>query len=99
MTSSHFARLAVSVAVLSLQTGCFVMRPGSGGGQTANRGPRNVRPGDIALLPGYRIEPVAAGLTFPTGVAFDASGRPFIVESGYCYVSVPPSMTNRCQDS
>lgn len=46
-------------------------------------GPRRVDPGDIELPPGYAIAPVATGLTFPTGIAFDDLGRPHVVEAGY----------------
>ena len=38
-----------------------------------------------ALPAGYRIEPVATGLTFPTGVAFDEQGQPVVTEAGYSY--------------
>src|SRR4051812_37208755 len=68
--------------------GCYGMRPSNGGGQTAFSGPRRVAAGDVTLAPGYRIEKVAEGLTFPTGVTFDGSGRPYVVESGYCYGEV-----------
>jgi hypothetical protein len=47
-----------------------------------------VRPADIALPTGYRIESVAIGLTFPVGVTFDADGRVHVVESGYSYGEV-----------
>ena len=40
------------------------------------------------MPPGYRIEAVATGLTFPTGVTFDGAGRPHVVESGYSYGEV-----------
>jgi glucose/arabinose dehydrogenase len=40
---------------------------------------------DIALPDAYRIEVVASGFTFPTGVTFDADGTPHVVESGYAY--------------
>ena len=33
---------------------------------------------DIAVPSGYRIEPVATGLTFPTGVAFDDKGGVYV---------------------
>ena len=39
----------------------------------------------MALPAGYRIEAVASGLTFPTGVAFDDGGRPHVLEAGYSY--------------
>jgi glucose/arabinose dehydrogenase len=74
-------------AIVTLD-GCFVMRPSSGGGQTSFRPPRHVDAGDIALAPGYRIEPVAVGLNMPTGVAFDGSGAVYVTESGYCYGEV-----------
>ena len=49
------------------------------------RSPRTTEPRDVLLPPGYRIEAVASGLTFPTGIAFDAQNRPHVVESGYSY--------------
>jgi len=39
----------------------------------------------VAVLPQYRINAVASGLTFPTGVTFDGENRPCVVESGYAY--------------
>jgi glucose/arabinose dehydrogenase len=45
--------------------------------------PRTTTTQAIALPAGYRIEAVARGLTFPTGVAFDEQGGVFVVESGY----------------
>lgn len=65
------------------------MRGSSGGGQV--KGPpttRPVNPADIALPAGFRIEAVATGLTFPTGVAFDDQNRPYVVEAGYSYGEV-----------
>src|SRR5882757_5771397 len=66
--------------------GCFGMRPSAGGGQV--KAPATTRPvnsADVVLSPGYRIEVVATGLNFPTGVAFDDQSRPCVVEAGYCY--------------
>ena len=79
--------IAVSVLVLAL-VGCYAVRPSSGGGQTEFTPPRKLNPADVALPPGYRIEVVASGLTFPTGVAFDGQGVPHIVEAGYSYGEV-----------
>lgn len=78
---------APTVGILLLVTAaCFSMRPSHGGGQGVKfTGPRRVQPSDVALPDGYRIEAVASGLTFPTGVAFDDSGTPYVVESGYSY--------------
>jgi len=67
-----------------LAAGCYSISPSAGGGQT-RVGNRYVNPGDVALPPGYRIELVARGLTFPTGVTFDDTGRLYVVESGYSY--------------
>lgn len=47
--------------------------------------PRVVRPADIVLPKGYRIEAVATGLDFPTGVAFDGAGIAHVTEAGYAY--------------
>lgn len=44
---------------------------------------RPVRPGDISVPDGYKIEAVAEGLDAPTMVAFDDQGRMLIAESGY----------------
>src|SRR5687767_518675 len=72
---------------LALTSGCYLVRPASGGGQRASD-ERRLNAEDIAVPTGYRVELVAKGLTFPTGVAFDASGVPHVVESGYCYGEV-----------
>jgi glucose/arabinose dehydrogenase len=59
----------------------------SGGGQTSpGAAPTNT--GDIAVPAGYRIDLIADGLTFPTGIAFDEQGTAFVVESGYSYGEV-----------
>lgn len=64
------------------------MLPTQGGAYTEFSGERRFNPNDVQLEPGYRIELVATGLTFPTGIAFDASGRPHVVEAGYSYGEV-----------
>lgn len=68
--------------------GCYSMRPTEGAGQAAFSGSRRIVPSDVALPPGYAIEAIATGLTFPTGVTFDDRGQPVIVESGYAYGEV-----------
>jgi glucose/arabinose dehydrogenase len=50
--------------------------------------PRRVEPADIALPAGYRIEAVATGLTFPTGVVFDDRGAVYVTEAGYAFGEV-----------
>lgn len=74
--------------ILTLTSGCYVMRPSSGGGKTTFFPPRKSDPGDVALPDGYNIELVAENLTFPTGVTFDDSGQLYVVESGYSYGEV-----------
>lgn len=66
-------------------SGCYTMLPSDGGGQTDFSPPREVQTSDVALPPGYKIEIVATGLTYPTGVAFDDAGGVYVVEAGYSY--------------
>src|SRR4051812_5598039 len=73
---------------IALTSGCYVMRPSWGGGKTEFTPPRKVDPADVALPAGYRMEALAQGLTFPTGVTFDNAGGLYVVESGYCYGEV-----------
>ncbi|MBI1910768.1 MAG: glucose dehydrogenase [Deltaproteobacteria bacterium] len=76
--------LMAAVLTFSI-SGCYKIRGSSGGGQTEFKPPRKINSSDIALPSGYRIEPVATKLTFPTGVAFDEKGTPYVVEAGYSY--------------
>lgn len=85
----HRSVVVLTLACLALASAaCFSMRPSRGGGQTSFDAPRRLNPTDVALPPGYGIEVVATGLTFPTGVAFDAAGTPHVVEAGYSYGEV-----------
>ncbi len=68
--------------------GCFRTRASKGGGQIKSIPARTVNASDIALAPGYKIEPVAQGLTFPSAVAFDDKGRLHVIETGYSYGEV-----------
>lgn len=79
---TRFSLLTLAAAALA---GCYAMRPSTGGGQTSFSGQRTFNPADVAVPAGYRVELVARNLTYPTGVAFDASGTPFVTESGYSY--------------
>jgi glucose/arabinose dehydrogenase len=79
--------LALAIGVLLLN-GCYALHPSKGGGQAGPVKERQVNAADVALPPGYRIEAVATGLTFPTGATFDDQGRLFVVESGYSYGEV-----------
>jgi hypothetical protein len=62
---------------------CYRMRASRGGGQVPPVEARKVSTTDVLLHPGYEIAVVAEGLTFPTSIAFDGSGTPHVVESGY----------------
>src|SRR5947207_14537429 len=57
-----------------------------GGGQTISLGVRRPNPADVVAPPGYRVEVVATGLTYPTGIVFDSQNRIYVVEAGYAYV-------------
>jgi len=83
-------RSALILLPLLLITGCAAASAPRGGGQTDKTlaAPRVVNPDDVLLPDGYRIEAVATGLNFPTGVAFDNDGRPHVTESGYSYGEV-----------
>lgn len=64
------------------------MRPHGGGGHIEEIPERTINPADIALLPGYEIEAVVSGLTFPTGVAFDDANDLYVIQAGYSYGEV-----------
>lgn len=86
------ARSAAPLPILLLLalalSGCFRLMRSEGGGETRFEPPRRVDPADVALVEGYRIEVVATGLTFPTGIAFDDLGRVHVTEAGYSYGDV-----------
>lgn len=66
--------------------GCFRTRTSKGGGEIkSTKLERKINATDIALPKGYKIEVVAKGLTYPTGIAFDESGNSYVTESGYAY--------------
>lgn len=64
------------------------MRHSKGGGQIDNIPTRKINAGDVALMPGYKIEAVASGFTFPTAVAFDDENNLYLIEAGYSYGEV-----------
>src|SRR5690348_16609067 len=68
--------------------GCYDLRPSNGGGQTKFAGERRTDPHDVLVPPGYRVEVVAQNLNMPSGVTFDADGRPCVIEAGYSYGEV-----------
>jgi glucose/arabinose dehydrogenase len=77
--------LAIATLVMGSTAGCYSLLPSSGGGQTTAPATRTVDAADVAAPAGYRVEAVATGLTFPTGIAFDGEGVPHVVEAGYSY--------------
>lgn len=82
---------AAGIAGAWALSGCYAIRPSSGGGEIdkpPSPGGRAVRPADVAVPEGYRVEAVATGLTFPTAVAFDDGGDVYVAESGYAYGEV-----------
>jgi glucose/arabinose dehydrogenase len=81
----QLAIVAVAIATVISLAGCYNMRPSSGGGQTSFGGERRFDAADVAVPAGYKVEIVAKGFTYPTGVAFDQSGTAFVTESGYSY--------------
>lgn len=80
-------RLHCALMTLALG-GCFALQESEGGGQDVHAARRIVDARDVALPPGYRIESVVEGLTFPTALAFDDRGRPHVIEAGYSYGEV-----------
>src|SRR4051812_31856945 len=70
----HVRRAAaalIGIITLSQLAACYSMRPSNGGGQATFESPRKAVAADVAVPPGYTVEVIATGLTFPTGVAFD----------------------------
>lgn len=63
----------------------YTFLPWNGAGKAVPRAERHVQPADVAVPPGYCVEAVAVGLTYPTGVAFDDKDRPYVIEAGYSY--------------
>lgn len=64
------------------------MRDSNGGGQIDAIPQRTINASDIGLQPGYKIEAVISGLTFPSAVAFDDSNNLYVIEAGYSYGEV-----------
>jgi glucose/arabinose dehydrogenase len=79
----RFRPTLVSCALL-LSSGCFHLTA-SDKTREEFKPPRRLDATAIAVPAGYRIEPVATGLTYPTSVSFDQQGTPYVTESGYSY--------------
>ncbi|HEX2683417.1 MAG TPA: PQQ-dependent sugar dehydrogenase, partial [Ferruginibacter sp.] len=80
--------LLLMLALLASLQSCYRMRASKGGGQIQTVNQRNINTADIALAPGYKIEIVATGFTFPSAVSFDEQGRLYVIETGYSYGEV-----------
>lgn len=80
----HLLGTAVLITLLALN-GCYSSRAPEGGGEASFKPPRQINAGDVAVPPGYAIEVVARGLTFPSAVVLDDQDRPFVIEAGYSY--------------
>lgn len=76
------------LCLLTLVTGCYRMRSSKGGGQITTVASREINVADILISPGYKIEPVARNLTFPSAITFDQDGKIYLVETGYSYGEV-----------
>ena len=78
---------AGSLCLLVVTTSaCLGVVSSQGGGEIdLPPGQRVADPADVAVHPGYRLEVVATGLTYPSGITFDDKGRPIVVEAGYAY--------------
>lgn len=86
--TSALAAALMPAALALLLSACYGIRPSSGGGDISKKtaqSPRKVNAADVALPRGYRIEAVATGLTYPSGITFDDSGTAYVVESGFSY--------------
>jgi hypothetical protein len=69
----------------SAAAGCFRFAPSKGGGQVGELRGRRIDARDVAVPDGYVVDVVAAGLTFPTSIAFDERNTPYVIEAGYSY--------------
>jgi glucose/arabinose dehydrogenase len=63
----------------------YTFLPSNGAGKAVFSPPRHVNAADVAVPPGYCIEPVVVGLTYPTAVVTDEHDRVYVLEAGYSY--------------
>lgn len=81
-------RLLLLLLIAIAITSCYRMRTSKGGGEVKSVSQRKIIPADILLMPGYKIEMVAQGFTFPSAVTFDNAGNLYTIETGYSYGEV-----------
>src|SRR5690348_11344492 len=63
----------------------YTFLPSNGAGKAVFAPPRRVNPADVAVPPGFCIEPVVTCLNYPTAVVTDEQDRVYVLESGYSY--------------
>lgn len=85
---SALVKSVAALLIIGALSNCYSIRKSKGGGQISAIPQRTTNPSDVAVLPGYKVEVVASGLTFPTGAAFDENGNLYIIEAGYSYGEV-----------
>jgi hypothetical protein len=85
---SAFSIVLLAATTVGLSACVYTLSRSEGGGQAPFSPPRVVDSAQFALPEGYRVEPVATRLTFPTDVAVDAAGRVYVIEAGYSYGEV-----------
>lgn len=85
MHVNHFKYAFLLLFLAVVLSGCYRMRASKGGGQIKPVSEKRIDPTDIALPKGYNIELVASDLNYPTGIDFDETGIPYVIESGYAY--------------
>ncbi len=83
------ASIVLLLAIVFGVGGCYVLHASRGGGQVRFQGVRSIDPGDVAVPEGYRVEVVADGLTYPTGIAIADDGTLYVTEAGYAYGAEP----------
>lgn len=81
-------RIKLSLIFLLLFPGCYKFRGHYGGMKSYEPVARKIVTDDVALPEGYKLEAVATGLTYPTGITFDEEGSLYVLESGYSYGEV-----------
>jgi glucose/arabinose dehydrogenase len=83
-----FTGILMLLSITTILSGCYGIKPSKGGGQIKEAKKRQTNASDILLAPGYKIERVAEGLTYPTACELDDQGRLYVIEAGYSYGEV-----------
>ena len=63
----------------------YTLLPPNGAGMATFTPPRRINAADVGVPPGYTIEPVVTGLTYPSAVVTDEEDTVYILEAGYSY--------------